>query len=1128
MIALNRIYVHHVQTSGVYVNAYADNWSYAADEPSAHGEAVSKTLEVTSSLRLQIDWQKTWGWGTKTSHIHALRRAAELARPDLQLQIAVNARELGYILHYRKQQYRGTQKKRHDQARARLKKMSYKGYSVNIMAQLIQQAVLPKAFFGVHIYVPGQHYFDEMRTSICQALCPGGNANPKLVVASMSDRLMDPEVYVILQALRAARRYLQAASIQWKRSFLHLASRRPLEAQRITGPARALRHYVQRLGWSISTEGNLLIDPWTTISLTDADFGLLRQLVERDWADDISRRLTRHHWKNAPALDCIATVGLCRTFTDADRACLVRELAGGFLLQSRKSKFNEDLDESCPLCGLLDTTEHRVLHCETLAEVRDRYPAVVQWLQEMDPIHLHWPFAFQHSDNSMTATMLRAQPKPDLHILPAGNQRARFYTDGSCVFPAHSCIRWAAYGIIQDLRDPTTWSYEDLLNLHFETPNAFQIVAVGLCPGRQTIQRAELEAVLLLLENDTDIDVYTDSAYVILQVQRIRSGAPITDLALCPNYDQLLRLHRVLTTTVHTPGIWKVKAHQKVDRTFTYEELLHATGNQHVDEVAKKAANSLGGPLQTVLRQQAAEYLEHRERLLQHLSFRVDLNKQRTLCIAKQNQPEDVTPPDTDSAFHTLVTWQVRQPHWKADPDFRDDRVLFASFWVLSLLVWCFNGSCCLRGLLNLTRWLGKLRLVLPGRSLQSTSSWWLSSWFPSIHRVPKASQSMKFLSRPMPWLGTKWPWERWLIACGTAFDSWFCYTQRCCYLQSEPVQSDPSTCWMEMATFMASAGDHRCPTKKKPWEQFCNGWEHGINWLIRKSWVDNRLFFLGVNLRELLRWHRCRCTITLETRTAQWGRSAWTTVLPCVDDWGRAERKRASLIERLTWDVQCSLFFLGCWFRVAMFLQKGGLSRQWSRPMGFRSIIPKRTHNHWMARKTPIIQEVKKFIDPGSGSVWSELGSDWRNQKLAATIESNDPLCPISFNRNRSWIEDLPKIPEKNVYTYTWDKTDTKRTLSKDKTENHQGTLRQPLVIEPTIQQTRLRMLRVYHSGENILGPSIRMKTQQTSPNKTHGFAMRLVNKTSKTTTQNNCFRQQNEPGFATKDLSKKYEQLP
>ena len=680
MLALNRVFVHMVSQDGVEVNAFADNWGYSADQPELHQQALRSTWTLTDCLRLEIDWTKTWGWGTTPQHLDCLRRAAQQVQPDLQLQIASNARELGYILHYRRVQFRGTQKKRHDQARARLKKLSQRGYDVVTVAHVAQQAALPKAFFGVHLYVPGQHYFDEMRTSIAQALCPSGSPNPHLALAAMSDKVLDPEVYVILLALRAARKYLQQASDEWRESFLNLAAKRPLEAQHITGPARALRHYIQRLGWSITRAGDLLIDPWTTLNLRDADFPLIRTLVERDWAAGISLCLTRKDWRNAPPLDSFSTTRLCRTFTDAERGLVVREQCGGFLIQARKTKFNPDLDELCPLCDMPDTVEHRVLECPALDTVRLTYQDVLAWLKEMDPIHLHLPFAFQSHEQQMTTTMLRVLPGPDLCIRREQQPRPKFYTDGSCLFPAHGIVRWAAFAIVQDLREPEEWTGKDLVELSFTDTTAFGVVAVGLCPGRQSVQRAEVEAILRLLECTLDLDVYTDSQYALNLIQLVQNCHQLADLHMHPNFDQITRLFHALQAGTGQPGIWKVKAHQEPHESMAFADLWHAVGNNFVDHVAKQAVKTLGGPLQTALQRHAEDYLQEQKQLQRHLQLRLAINKERTLLLSQAERPM-AQQLSNESAVHTLVTWRIKPPGWQLDKIGRDDRVFFASFW---------------------------------------------------------------------------------------------------------------------------------------------------------------------------------------------------------------------------------------------------------------------------------------------------------------------------------------------------------------------------------------------------------------------------------------------------------------
>ena len=491
----------------------------------------------------------------------------------------------------------------------------------------------------------------------------------------MSDKILDPEVYAILQALRAARRYLQQASPDCTDSFLRLASRRPLEAQQITGPARALRHYVQRVGWSLNRHGMLLIDPGTALSLRDADFSLIRQLLLRDWAADVATSLTRNNWRNAPPLDADTTTSVARQLTDEERGLLLREQAGGFLTQARKMKFNEDLDELCPLCGQPDTVPHRVMECPATENVRAKYGDVIAWLQEMDPIHLHLPFAFQCHEQQMTSTILRCLPRACLQIHPRETQRLRFYTDGSCLHPSLRLVRWAAFGVVQDLRAEMEWSPQLLLEISPTDTTAFHVAAVGQCPGRQSVQRAEVEAILTILEATLDADIYTDSAYALNLVRLVKSRAHPSDFHLHPNYDQILRLHAALTQDPEKPGFWKVKAHQTLRADMPFWDLWHATGNMVVDHVAKEAVRRLGGPLQQALNRQADEYQSERKSLHRRILFRVDLNKERTLKLAQAERPAPPPDPEKASAFQTLATWQVKSP------GLRDDEVLVASFW---------------------------------------------------------------------------------------------------------------------------------------------------------------------------------------------------------------------------------------------------------------------------------------------------------------------------------------------------------------------------------------------------------------------------------------------------------------
>ena len=680
MLSLNMIWQNAIQSDTMQINAYADNWAYATMSAADHARALRGTMAVTESLRLQVDWKKTWIWSTNVAHKDALHAAASQFLPaDLRLQNVPNARELGYIMHYRRVQFRGTQKDRHHACLKRLKKLHYYQYDLDTTAQLAQQAVITKAFFGVHIYVPAQKYFDEIRSGISKALLPGKYTNPYLVCSLASPRVTDPELWVICQAIKAARRYLQYADEECQMKFLHLASRRPMLAQQITGPACALAHYLHRIGWQLTQDGQLLMDGHMQLPLLTCDFASIIEAARAAWGKHVAMMLTRKEWKQALPIELELTGKQMWQRSNADRQMLLREITGSFMFKQNQQKFDLQEDDLCELCNAPDSLEHRIYECPNLEDARTNHTWILQRLQELDRQVLHLPVLHQEPLDDFWRFMHYRTVKTEVQIYPEPVPRNKYYTDGSCYFPAIPKVRWAAFSVIQEIQTLVPSTANELLQQPADDPGHLHVVAVGLCPGKQSIPRAQLEAMLTVIANDPTAWVATDSQYVCDTFELISKTTNIKELHMKPNYDQLQRLWFLLRDADELPTITKVKAHKKLQTAMPASELRNVIGNNYADLVAKAAAKRLGGPIAKDKMDRAKELQNDIQLLKMHYDCRLDLCRLRTKMVENIDKAIQWSI-GSSSVREEFIRWQPAPPTWTPEPVL-DERCQQASSW---------------------------------------------------------------------------------------------------------------------------------------------------------------------------------------------------------------------------------------------------------------------------------------------------------------------------------------------------------------------------------------------------------------------------------------------------------------
>lgn len=238
------------------------------------------------------------------------------------------------------------------------------------------------------------------------------------------------------------------------------------------------------------------------------------------------------------------------------------------------------IEERSPECALCNEPGDR-------AGVRGEYPLVVQQLLEHDCIHFDFPHRYEDENWELKQIIVERMPEPQLveatkqQVLQrlAGGETLDFFTAGSCTNPTNPVKRVAGYSAVwfQGRTVQDCISADDPLAM-------FSPICLSQCQGRQTISRAELQIVVLLMEAFSSTRIHTDSKYVIrwgMKLQQCRNAGVYQGEA---NYDWLHRMHAALHAGTHT--LIKVKAHRQFEQCHTPFHKYTYCGNSLADTLA--------------------------------------------------------------------------------------------------------------------------------------------------------------------------------------------------------------------------------------------------------------------------------------------------------------------------------------------------------------------------------------------------------------------------------------------------------------------------------------------------------------------------------------------------------------
>ena len=644
-------------------SAYADNLGWMSTAENDYQIALDVTEAWASSLKLQVDWQKTWTWANGAMHAQAWTTISQTR--EVALHRLTNARELGYMLAYNKRHNKMTFKQRKNEAIAQLAKIARLPHDLQTKA-LLTKGPISKAVFASEITAVGQQHIAALRTALTRALLgPQSQANPYVAMVCLSKFVQDPLVTFVLHSLRQVRHFLFQATSEEVQTFFSHAAAHTGEPLQVRGPAGALKYNLNLLQLGLNSRGHILVDGFVTLPICEAPWEMIHAVVTQAWLERLPGELaTRKEWRHLPVINEQATKRLLAKYSPKAQKILAFEITGAYQTARQKIKWTQMEKPLCVHCNEEDSVIHRRLFCPALQSVRDEHAPTVAELHAMDDILVTLPVIYQHPLHALDRCLAWQAPRmrPDESILQDIYQqinrglRPLIFTDGSAAPADEPLQRRAAFAVIY-LPHQDESKMRDLVT-RFETTgevaHEFQTLGVARTRGLQTIPRSELQAAVEVVTILSMAEIVTDSQYVIDSVSRIETGTPTNQLRMMPNGDLLVEMQTALQKP-DADYVWtKVRSHHAGQ---TQQQKLHAAGNEAADYAAKQTRKDLADTIHHV---PDADIPERRALQARQYDMMVDLNYQRAK-LEKGNQQGDQKHLDLDHEQTLHV--EVDNPH---------------------------------------------------------------------------------------------------------------------------------------------------------------------------------------------------------------------------------------------------------------------------------------------------------------------------------------------------------------------------------------------------------------------------------------------------------------------------------
>lgn len=650
-------------------------------------------------FQLLPDVKKSWSWSTNAVGKSDLVKIQKTSCHLGQLQHFSRATDLGASLCYRGGKRIASIREKIQEACDRIGRSHGIPMTLKQQWRVVQTSASAKALHALEITPLGFSHFAKLRKKIANLITLSQNRNEFLTTSLTHYPVVDPEITTMKNSIRLARRFLLQHP-EDQQTFFDALYQLPSDTCKIKGPIGCLKRWINRIGWSVTPDGNVVTQDNLVISLISTCIKQWFVLIDEAWFSQVVTGEVAHRQgcENLPCADLATTAKSLQQLDDKEQKIMAKSCSAAWTHGNQAAHWRTDQSDRCDFCGEPDSAEHRLLRCSYFQTVRDDFHDLLEWVETHAAFWLYCPYIPLHPDVArwrlqcaIPITMYRG---PFLWDDQCGLQR--FFTDGSSYGSntTNACQSyWAVVWDASENEEQRKLQAERYKATGFK-PDSLKTLHKGPVQGAQSIGRAELTAIISCLYLAEKLEVCGDSSYALDILDEILEGTSLEHFHKRVNFDLIIQLFQAVGSRTRDEIRWKkIKSHQSLEEVQDLLQLYDALGNDAADLSAKSCHECVREDVQTMVDEISNHEKEWSKQLLSFAKFSCILTYEASKFFRKDGESQMEN--NTSDRSESLIAWQFEAPkvcyaipeipQWESKFVYGEHFMLALKFWLQSI-----------------------------------------------------------------------------------------------------------------------------------------------------------------------------------------------------------------------------------------------------------------------------------------------------------------------------------------------------------------------------------------------------------------------------------------------------------